>query len=80
MANKKIQGISKEHSASAKGDSLPISTKHCIEICNYIRKKNLQKAKDLLQLAIDKKRAVPFKKFKGDVGHKKVQWQQEDTL
>jgi large subunit ribosomal protein L22 len=72
MANKySVQGINEEHSARAKINAASVSTKHCIEICNFLRKKNLQKAKDLLRLAIEKKRAIPFKRFNGDVGHRK---------
>ena len=72
MVNKyAVQTENKEHSAKSKGNALSVSTKHCIEICSYIRKKNLQKAKELLQLTIEKKKPVPFKRFVGDVGHRK---------
>lgn len=72
MKNKyAIQGNNVEHSAKVKGKDLQISTKHCIEISNYIRKKEIKKAKELLKLAIEKKKAVPFKKFNKDAGHKK---------
>jgi large subunit ribosomal protein L22 len=72
MRNKySIQGINEEHSAKAKINAVSVSTKHSIEICNFIRKKNLQKAKELLKLAIEKKKPIPFKRFVGEVGHKK---------
>ena len=72
MKNKyAVQGNNEEHLAKAKVNAISISTKHCIEICSYIRKKNMQKAKELLKLAIEKKRPIPFKKFTGDVGHRK---------
>ena len=72
MINKyAVQGLNEEHSAKAKSNAVSISTKHCIEICSFIRKKNLQKAKELLKLAIEKKQAIPFKRFTGDTGHKK---------
>ena len=61
----------KEHFAKAKINLAPVSTKHCIEICSYLRKKNLLKAKELLNLAIQGKKAIPFKRFTGDVGHRK---------
>lgn len=54
----------------AVGRSLPVSTKQCIEICNFIRKKPLQRAKSLLNDVIDMKIAVPFKRFTA-VGHRK---------
>lgn len=57
--------------AKVAGISLPISTKHSIEICNFIRNKNLSKARDLLKEVIELKKTIPFKRFTGDVGHKK---------
>ncbi|MBW2993412.1 50S ribosomal protein L22 [Candidatus Woesearchaeota archaeon] len=60
-----------EHTARINGKSLPISTKQSIEICNFIRGKNLEKAKELLREVIKHKRAIPYKRFGGDVGHKK---------
>jgi len=71
MTKYAVQGNNEEHSAKAKVNAVSISTKHCIEICNYLRKKKLQKAKELLQLAIEKKKPIPFKRFTGDVGHRK---------
>lgn len=53
------------------GQSLPISTKHSVEICNFIRSKNLQKAKTQLELVLKKKLAIPLKYFHKDRGHKK---------
>jgi len=63
----KIKG---EHVAKAVGMDVPISTKQAIEICNFIRDKSLQKAKSILREVIEKKRAVPFRRFNKDVGHK----------
>lgn len=60
-----------EHGARVIGRDLPISTKQAIEICNFIRKKNLQKVKEILSRVIAMKTAIPFKKFKRDVGHKR---------
>lgn len=56
--------------AIALGKDLGISAKKSAEICSKIRRKNLQKAKMILQDAIDHKRAIPLTKFNGDVGHK----------
>lgn len=66
-----IKNYNKENMALAIGLSLPISTKHSIEICNFIRDMNLSKAKALLKGVVDKRSVVPFKRFTGDVGHKK---------
>jgi len=57
--------------AKVTGRSLPISTKQSIEICNFVRYKELTKAKDFLNKVVEKKAAVPFTRFNGDVGHKR---------
>jgi large subunit ribosomal protein L22 len=62
--------FSKENTAMVVGRTLPISTKQSIEICNFIRNKNVQKAKALLNDVLIKKIAVPFKRFTA-VGHKR---------
>lgn len=59
-----------EHMAKAVGRGLPISTKHAIEICSFIRNKQLSKAKGILTGVMNKKLAIPFKRFNSDVGHK----------
>ena len=60
-----------ETMARAVGRSLPVSTKHCIEICNYIRGRKVSVAKVLLRDAVALKKPIPFKRFNADVGHKK---------
>ncbi len=57
--------------AKASGMSLPISTKQSIEVCNFIRNKTLEKAKAILERVLEKKEAIPFKRFGSDTGHKK---------
>ncbi len=52
-------------------NGLPISTKTSIEICNFIRGKNLNKARRLLQDIVDMKSALPIRRFGTDLGHKK---------
>ena len=51
--------------------SSPISRKFGIEICNSIRKKHVEDAKKILMNAVEKKEAIPFRKFIKDLGHKK---------
>jgi large subunit ribosomal protein L22 len=58
-----------ENQAKAFGDGLPISTKVSVEICRQVRNKRLQRAKDILQDAIDMKKPIPFKKMHG-CGHR----------
>ncbi len=57
--------------ARASGLFLPVSAKHSVEICSFIRNKSLIKAKQMLEEVIAFRRAVPFRRFKCDVGHKK---------
>jgi large subunit ribosomal protein L22 len=61
----------KENMAKVVGRSLPISTKFCVEICNFIRYKTTSEAKRILQEVIEGKRAIPFKIFKRDLSHKR---------
>ncbi len=66
-----VKEYNKETMARTMGRSLPISTRHAIEISNYIRGKNVQKMKTFLEDVIKKKRVVPFTRFNKGVGHKK---------
>jgi large subunit ribosomal protein L22 len=56
--------------AIAKARSLPVSTKHCIVISDFIRNKTLEKARDYLESVTTKKKAIPFKRFNNNMGHK----------
>ena len=60
-----------EPHAKAIGESLSVSTKHCIEIADFIRGKKVLKAKHLLQQTVAMKAPIPFKKYTGDVGHRR---------
>lgn len=53
------------------GRDLPISTKHSIEISNFIRHKPIGLAKKQLGLVLDKKLAIPARRFNKDRGHRK---------
>ncbi|MBN2458009.1 50S ribosomal protein L22 [Candidatus Woesearchaeota archaeon] len=55
----------------AVGRSLQVSTKQCIEIAGRIRGRRLDYAKRLLADVIAMKRPLPYKKYLGDIGHKK---------
>ena len=57
--------------AIAKGISLPISFKQSVEICRFIKDRNIDNAKEILQKVIDKKAAIPFRRYNWDLGHKK---------
>lgn len=60
-----------EHMARAIGVALPISFKQSVEICNFIRHKNAGLVKKMLGEVIAKKRAIPFRRFDFDLGHKR---------
>lgn len=59
------------HVAKIRSNDLPISRKHSVEISSFIRNRKLTQAKSLLNLALKKKVAIPFKRYNRDVGHKK---------
>jgi len=59
-----------EHKAFAKMTNLAISTKHSVQISRYIRYKNVTFAKNFLEDVVAIKKAVPFRRFNRDLGHK----------
>jgi len=63
--------MTKETTAKVVGLDLPFSTKHAIEISDFIRYKSIQKARTQLQLTINKELAIPLKRFHKDRGHRK---------
>jgi large subunit ribosomal protein L22 len=69
--NQENEHVANEHVAVAKVSSASISTKHSVEISNAIRNKNTAVVKSFLENVINLKEAVPFKRYKRDVGHKK---------
>lgn len=68
---KKQEEKPKKDFALAKAEQLPISTKHAIELGNFIRYNDINKARKLLEGILSKKVAVPFKRFNFDLGHKR---------
>ena len=56
--------------AKAVGRNLSISPKYAIEICSYLRGKNLEKSKQFLQNVIQMKAAVPLRKYNHGAGHR----------
>src|SRR3989338_4606564 len=69
--NYSFSSYSKDNMARAIGKSLPISFKQSIEICNFIRNKDVGYAKNVLNRVIEKKTAIPFRRFNDNMGHKK---------
>ena len=66
-----FRNYNQEHMAKAVGMALPVSFKQSVEICRFIKNKNISDAKEMLQSVVKGKIAVPFKKFDFDLGHKK---------
>ena len=60
----------KENEAKAVGVSIPVSYKQSYEVAKFIRGKNVQLAKKMLQDVVDMKRPVPMTRFNRDTGHK----------
>jgi large subunit ribosomal protein L22 len=67
---KKQNNVKEEHIAKASSLNLAISTKHSVEISNFLRYKPLSFAKAYLEDVIEMKKAIPLKRFNTDVGHK----------
>ncbi|MBN1502020.1 50S ribosomal protein L22 [Candidatus Woesearchaeota archaeon] len=59
-----------ENSAKAVGRNLSISTRMSVEICNYLRGKKVSQAKNILEQVIQKKHAVPIRRFGDSTAHK----------
>ena len=56
--------------AKAMGYEMPISFKHAVEICRFIKGRKLDEAKRILEEVIALKRPIPFKRYKKKVAHK----------
>ncbi len=56
--------------ARAVGRDMPISAKHSLEICKFIKGKNLQAAKKILGEVMKIKTPVPYTRHNFDLGHK----------
>jgi len=61
----------KEALVKVVGRDLNISTKQAIEICSFIKKMPLKKARNVLERVEKKKLAIPFKRFTEGAGHKR---------
>ena len=66
-----MTGLDPTRTAYASGRDLRISPKAAREICNTIKGMKLSDAMDFLQKVIDKKIAVPYKRYKKKLPHRK---------
>jgi large subunit ribosomal protein L22 len=65
-----VIGLDPDKTVLASGREMQISHKHAREICNAIRGKLVDKAKEYLEEVIEMKRSVPFKRHHKKVGHR----------
>lgn len=59
-----------ENTSKAMGRELHISPKDSVEICDNIRGKDLEEAKNTLNAIINREKPIPFKKHNRKKGHK----------
>jgi large subunit ribosomal protein L22 len=59
-----------EKTAKASGREIRVSHKHAREVCRTIKSMMLTNAKTYLRDVIDKKKAVPFRRYKKKLGHR----------
>ncbi len=55
--------------ARARGIELPISPKKTYEVLNAIRGLDLAKAREVLEAAAEKRRAIPFRRYNQETAH-----------
>ena len=65
-----MQDYNQATMAKAVGVSLPISMKHSREICEFVKHKNVQKVKVMLDKVQETELAIPFTRFNKNIGHK----------
>lgn len=65
-----VVNLDPEKTVKASGRELRISHKHAVEISRTIKGMTLTQARNFLQNVIDKKQAVPFKRYRKLVGHR----------
>jgi len=65
-----ITELDTERTVKASGREVRVSHKAAREVCNAIKGMMLTEAKEFLQQVIQKKKPVPFRRFKKKVGHR----------
>jgi large subunit ribosomal protein L22 len=65
------QDYNKERLAKASGRDLRIKPKHAREICAVLKGMQVERAKGYLEKVIQLKQAVPFRRHKKKLGHRK---------
>jgi large subunit ribosomal protein L22 len=65
-----ITELDPERTVKASGREVRVSHKSAREVCNTIKGMMIGEAKEFLQQVIQKKKPVPFRRFKKKVGHR----------
>jgi len=65
-----ITELDQERTVKASGREVRVSHKSAREVCNTIKGMMISEAKEFLQQVIQKKKPVPFRRFKKKVGHR----------
>lgn len=66
-----ITGVDPDRTVKASGRELRVSPKKAREVCKAIKGMKLEEAKTFLQQVTLKRRAVPFRRHKKNVGHRR---------
>ena len=64
------QPKTKESSVKSLGRDINVSFKDAVNLCNHLQGKMLPKAQEILELVVEKKYSIPYKKFNKGVGHR----------
>lgn len=60
-----------ENTAKSIGKEIPISPKKSVEVCRALRGMNVEDAKELLEEVIEKRRIIPYRRYRKTISHKK---------
>ena len=66
-----VQKLDQDRTAIASGRDLRIKPKVAREICHYVKGMRLERAKSVLEEVIELKKAIPYKRYRGKVPHRK---------
>jgi large subunit ribosomal protein L22 len=69
--NYSVKIENEDNIAKAVGREMEISTKQTIEVCNTIRKKRIDDARKILEMAVSKEKPIKFRRFTGGAAHRK---------
>jgi large subunit ribosomal protein L22 len=65
-----ITELDPEKTVKASGREIKVSPKHAREVCKTIKGMKLDQAKEYLRQVMAKKKPVPFRRYKKNVGHR----------